>query len=173
MPPQKGSAAGEGFPPQVSPALVRSRADSSLYRKLAVASGSADNLKPTAQHANWHRWDIRSGQDARCAFRPEVDIESSTGLVGCADQASAKQIGEGGVLNRANDLPAIEAERCKHLNKMERPEVVDVLDWIIKKEGTERGPGASQMDRQQECQSRRAPLTTAEHKLRVQAISDP
>ncbi|WP_198662725.1 hypothetical protein [Primorskyibacter marinus] len=40
---------------------------------------------------------------------------------------------------------AIKAERGKHLDKMERSKIVNMLDWIIKQQRTQRRPSSGDM----------------------------
>ena len=115
-----------------------------------VASFSYD-LKAAAEDAHWHRRDVRSGQHARGALRAEIDVISPTRLGGGAEQASAQQIGERGVFDRADDLAVIETKRCQNFDEMQGAKIVNMLDRIVEEKGTPWRPGASQMNRQEKC----------------------
>ena len=66
---------------------------------------------------------------------PKVDVKAPASLRRGAHQASAQEIGESRVLNRADDLTPIQAESREHFYQVKGPEIVDVLNRVVEQQG--------------------------------------
>src|SRR4051794_729663 len=107
--------------------------------------GCLDAVKLT-EDARGHRRNFEPrGHFSRPAL-VEVDRISSPALLWCAEHPSAKQIAEGFILDRHDNLAADLSERRKDFDELQRPEVVDVLNGIVQHERLPTGPRPSKMD---------------------------
>jgi hypothetical protein len=61
----------------------------------------------------------------------EVRLEPATGLFCRAHQSAAEEISKRFVLDGAHHLAPRLPERGQHLDKMQRPEVIDVLNRVV------------------------------------------
>lgn len=124
------------------------------------------------QDSNWHGCDLNFADHDVRTLRPEINVNTPAALRWVAMQTTAQEVGEGRIFDRANNLAPVDAQSGEDLHELQCSEIVDMLDWIVEKQRSQRCPAARKMNGQQERQAGGSALAAAKDKLRIEPIAD-
>ena len=96
----------------------------SYYLKSSIAPQDTDR----------HRGDLGFADENIRTFRPEINVDTPAALRWGAMQTAAQEVGEGRVLDRANNLTPVDPQRGEDLHELQRSEIVNMLNWIVEEE---------------------------------------
>lgn len=83
-----------------------------------------------------------------------------------------QQFRKRGVLNRYYDLATSRNELGQHFCQVNRPKVVNMLNWIVQQQRLPTTPSEREVDRKEKSEASGSSLPAREEKLRIQPIAN-